>query len=134
MWVKINIVYKMFKMWPFLTSQWGMPSCTRSSDNRLHLHTDIKRLANFHEICCISFWVISFTRKVNRWQMTDNKLPRHKLEFFKFCQKPMLAIPMGYEYKVNVTTQQVLSEFRPTAYLPYRKSKFFQRRMDQAPR
>ena len=41
LWVKINILIKVLKIWPFLTSQSDMNSRTRSPENRDHLHTDI---------------------------------------------------------------------------------------------
>ena len=39
--VKIIILLKVLKIWPFLTSQADMNGRTRSSENRDHLHTDI---------------------------------------------------------------------------------------------
>ena len=41
LWVKINILLKVLKIWPFLTTQSDMNSRTRSPENRDNLHTDI---------------------------------------------------------------------------------------------
>ena len=41
LWVKINILIKVLKIWPFMTSQSDMNSRTKSPENRDHLHTDI---------------------------------------------------------------------------------------------
>ena len=51
-----------------------MNSRTSSAETGVHLHTDIRRLANFDEILQISFSVNVLTRKVYGWTYAD-KLP-----------------------------------------------------------
>ena len=40
---------------PFLASQWGINSRTRSPENRDHLYTDIKRPAKYYDFLFVSF-------------------------------------------------------------------------------
>ena len=54
----------MIKFLHFSTSQGGIDSCIRSTENWDHLHTDINKPAKFHEILHISFRVNAQTRKV----------------------------------------------------------------------
>ena len=40
LWLKIHILWKVLKIWPFLTSQWGMNRRTRSTETGVPLDTD----------------------------------------------------------------------------------------------
>ena len=63
--MKINILLKVLKIWPFLTSESDMNSRTRSPENRDHLL--ISEELQCHEILHISFWVIVFTSHLRKW-------------------------------------------------------------------
>ena len=56
LWVKINILLKVLKIWPFLTSQSDMNSRTKSPENRDHPHTDTTIPASFMKLFTLVFY------------------------------------------------------------------------------